>query len=498
MQTALSPADLGDDDLLHEAARLVRAAHEATAALVRVLMEVDRRRLYLRAGCSSLFVWCVQVLHLDEGAAYNRIEVARAARRHPAVIDALDHGGVSLTAARLLAPHLTVSNHVDVLARASGRTTRAIHLLVAELAPRPVVPSSIRRLPSVSGSPTVLEAAPPHQRPASDLAPLLDEASAVSGPAPECARAESESAPGPVRERESERTPGPSARGFRVSAMADGARQTGGGTDGSSATAPGADGTAPGAAAEAGAVSEAVSQRGSVTGEGTGSGTGAGTGPGMGAGMGAGAAAVTEANSVAGAAAGAKAGGVPGARSAAPTGALPGTAAHAAVVPLSPVHFKLQMTITSETHAKLRHAQNLLRHTMPGGDLADIVDRALTVLVRELERQRWARTETPRPAARHTRRRSGRPSAESRHIPSFVRRAVWQRDEGRCAFVGPHGRCHERGWLEFHHVTPFAAGGPASVENISLRCRAHNAHEGAVFFGKDPQPRRRKVSDTTG
>src|ERR671912_2769333 len=84
MHNALSPAGMADDDLLREAVRLVRTAHEATAALVRVLMEVDQRRLYLGQGCSSLFVWCVQVLHLDEGAAYNRIEVARAARRCPA------------------------------------------------------------------------------------------------------------------------------------------------------------------------------------------------------------------------------------------------------------------------------------------------------------------------------------------------------------------------------------------------------------------------------
>ena len=44
-------------------------------------MELDARRLYLREGCSSLFTYCTQVLHLAEGSAYNRIEAARAARR---------------------------------------------------------------------------------------------------------------------------------------------------------------------------------------------------------------------------------------------------------------------------------------------------------------------------------------------------------------------------------------------------------------------------------
>ena len=45
------------------------------------------------------------------------------------------------------------------------------------------------------------------------------------------------------------------------------------------------------------------------------------------------------------------------------------------------------------------------------------------------------------------------------------------------------GRCSERGFLEFHHVLPYAAGGEATIENVELRCRAHNAHEAELFFG---------------
>ena len=45
------------------------------------------------------------------------------------------------------------------------------------------------------------------------------------------------------------------------------------------------------------------------------------------------------------------------------------------------------------------------------------------------------------------------------------------------------GRCRETGLLEFHHVEPFAEGGPATVTNIELRCRAHNQYEASLFFG---------------
>jgi hypothetical protein len=41
------------------------------------------------------------------------------------------------------------------------------------------------------------------------------------------------------------------------------------------------------------------------------------------------------------------------------------------------------------------------------------------------------------------------------------------------------------GFLEFHHVVPFAAGGAAEAANIQLRCRSHNAFESELFFGTE-------------
>jgi 5-methylcytosine-specific restriction endonuclease McrA len=84
-----------------------------------------------------------------------------------------------------------------------------------------------------------------------------------------------------------------------------------------------------------------------------------------------------------------------------------------------------------------------------------ILERALVLLVDQLEKTKTAKTSRPR----RTSTTCAKSSAESRHIPAPVRRAVWVRDEGRCAFVGPHGRCMETGCLEYHHVIPFARGG---------------------------------------
>lgn len=82
-------------------------------------------------------------------------------------------------------------------------------------------------------------------------------------------------------------------------------------------------------------------------------------------------------------------------------------------------------------------------------------------------------------------------SNRSPHCPdhaTFPRRFAerwWKRDGGRCAFMGLHGRCSGRAFLEYHHIVPFGAGGTANVDNIQLRCRAHNAYEAQLSFGCD-------------
>jgi hypothetical protein len=149
----------------------------------------------------------------------------------------------------------------------------------------------------------------------------------------------------------------------------------------------------------------------------------------------------------------------------------------ATVEPLAPERYKVQVTVDKETYDRLRFAQALLRHQIPDGDVAAIVGRAVGALVEALLKEKVAATERPRESSATT--------PHSRHIPAAVKRAVWLRDGGRCAFVSRRGRrCAEEGLLEFHHVKPFAVGGAATMENIELRCRAHNRDEAERFFGR--------------
>ena len=150
------------------------------------------------------------------------------------------------------------------------------------------------------------------------------------------------------------------------------------------------------------------------------------------------------------------------------------------IKPLAPERYKVQFTVSQETHAKLRRVQDLMRHTIPDGDPAAIFDRALTVLLADLLKVKCGATERPR---------SGRPAqSPSRHIPAAVKRDVWHRDGGRCAFQGEYGRCTETGFLEFHHVVPYAERGATTASNLELRCRAHNQYEAELWFGASSMP----------
>lgn len=137
-------AALSDVELIERLKSLASNERHATVQLVAHLAEMDARRLYLGEGCSSLFTYCTQVLHLSEHAAYGRIEAARAARKFPMLLEAVASGALHLTAVTLIAPHLTVENVNSVIAAARHKTKRDVEELAG--APFSPVPAHVARL----------------------------------------------------------------------------------------------------------------------------------------------------------------------------------------------------------------------------------------------------------------------------------------------------------------------------------------------------------------
>jgi hypothetical protein len=354
IEATLALRSVPDDEVLRRLSELVSRSRRIEGDLIAHIGEVDRRRLFSRQAFPSMFAYCTQSLHLSEAEAYRRITVARAARRHPVVLEMLQDGRLHLSGLARLAPLLTADNCDELLRRATHLSTRQIEQLVAELSPRPDVPATIRKLPAAAAA-----AAP-------ELVP----------------------------------------------------RRVGTPT----------------------AVSEVVS-RGVDT--------------------------PTVAASPAS---------IP----------LPTLSEHPVVEALSPARYKIQFTASAVLRDKIERLAALMRSEVPDGDLALIIERAVTEKLERLEARRFGKTPARRQALA-----DADSSGASRHIPAAVRRAVHERDGSRCRFVDAQGRrCSERSRLEFHHRHPFAMGGDHSLANVAILCHEHNRALAEHDYGQSAIQRR--------
>ncbi len=165
--------------------------------------------------------------------------------------------------------------------------------------------------------------------------------------------------------------------------------------------------------------------------------------------------------------------------------------------PLSPGRYKLTVTLDEEAYQAFTKLQGLLAHQVPNGDPAAIVTKALDALLERTMKRKAAITDRPR-AARKTRaarsvseagkattERASHETPRKRGIPAAIRRAVWKRDGGKCTFVGEDGLCcGATARLEYAHDEAFAKGGDHTIENIRLRCHAHNDLEAVGDYGR--------------
>ena len=163
----------------------------------------------------------------------------------------------------------------------------------------------------------------------------------------------------------------------------------------------------------------------------------------------------------------------------------------ARVRPLSPGRFGVQFTIAVEDHELLERAKALLAHQIPSGKVEEIFVRALRVLVTQLEGRKFGTGGQPRETSRETQR--------PRYVPAHVRSVVRKRDGDRCTFVSEQGhRCEERRFLEFDHVLEVARGGQNTIDNVRLRCRAHNQFTAEQTYGRAfMRAKRHKSTEST-
>ena len=369
---------LSDDELLRRLSALLETSRRIEWELVAHIGEVDERRLYAREACDSMFAYCTEVLRLSEHEAYLRIAAARAAREHPMLLAMLGDGRLHLSGIAKLAPHLTPANREVLLERATHKSKRQIEVLVADLAPRPDVPTSIRKLPN--------------------------------------------------------RSAGASAS-YAVTASNDGREL---GPDRVSATS-----------------SDPLLDQGQL--------------------------------------------GTPSAPLGLDNGRIRmgvGTpSSRAAVEPLGAGRYKVQFTARAGFCEKLERLKALMSSSVPDGDLARVLEAAVTEALDRREARRFAKVKTPRKTLANT----DTAASPSRYLPAPVRRTSHASDDGRCRFVGAGGRrCGSHRRVEFHHVVPWARGGDRSPGNIRLMCRTHNAYLAEKDYGEAVMARFRRIHRRTG
>jgi hypothetical protein len=162
---------------------------------------------------------------------------------------------------------------------------------------------------------------------------------------------------------------------------------------------------------------------------------------------------------------------------------LPASAAasRARTEPLGAERYRVQFTADRETHAQLEELRALMRHQIADGDVGKILAKAISVLLARVRKQKFAETSAPRAHS------TSSPLSDhpSRHVPAAIRRAVWERDAGRCTFTSANGRrCDSRDFVEFDHVHAWGNSRSHSVGDITLRCRAHNQLRARQDFGE--------------
>jgi len=323
--TAAVPV-MNDDDLIASTRELALKSNGVEAELLLYLGEIDGRKIYRERASPSMIAFCMREFNFSEGAAANRVFVARVARELPAVLEALRSGAVHLSGLRVLVPHLNRENHERVLGQAAGKSKREIEELASALSPKPPSRDSVRKLPS-------------RELP-------------LAAPA-ETARLETP----PATNREQRRP---------------------------------------------------------------------------------------------------------------------------VIAPLSADTYKIVFTGSRAFRDKLRQAQDLLCHRIPNGDLAQVFDKALDVLIAKVLKERFAVGRKPRRAVA-----PGPVASGSHEAPDAMKREVYDRDEGRCAFVDEYGnRCPETGFLEFDHIEGYARTHEHDVKTSRLLCRVHNQLLAEQLYGR--------------
>jgi 5-methylcytosine-specific restriction endonuclease McrA len=135
-----SVRSISDHQLLANTDNIVVQDRKLTLKLLVHLHEIERRKLYLTLGYSSMFDYCRSRLCLSEGAAVRRIKTSRCLARFPQLYRLIATGEVNLMSVALVSRVMKPENADSVIARIRGKSKREVEAMVAEYEPRTLIP----------------------------------------------------------------------------------------------------------------------------------------------------------------------------------------------------------------------------------------------------------------------------------------------------------------------------------------------------------------------
>jgi 5-methylcytosine-specific restriction endonuclease McrA len=138
--------NLNNEDLVSQLHLAVRGERRMTLRVLHHLNEMERRKLHLDLGYSSLFDYCTRKLEYSASAAGRRIQAARCVRSYPDVLRLLEDNELSLSTIGLIEPILTDENCASILERVRSASYREVESVASEYRPPVALRDQIRHV----------------------------------------------------------------------------------------------------------------------------------------------------------------------------------------------------------------------------------------------------------------------------------------------------------------------------------------------------------------
>lgn len=137
---------------LHEKAlQAAKAYKKSEVELLNILELIDKDKMYLAYGVSSLFRYCVELLALSESDSYRFMQVSRKAQAVPELKQALQSQELSVSKASRIASVINQDNQSFWIEKAKSSTHRELEREVARIKPKEVGEERVKILtPDIS------------------------------------------------------------------------------------------------------------------------------------------------------------------------------------------------------------------------------------------------------------------------------------------------------------------------------------------------------------